>query len=862
MNNKLKNCYLPFLPKLILKLFADEVYLEFVLGDLEEMYDDKKNKKGKLIANLWLLKQVLLSLPQFVKYSLSWGSMMLFNHMKIVFRNMYRHKVYSFINLMGLSIGMTCFILIMLFVNFEHSYDKFHKDSENIYRIASKHVNSGSENKLSATPWVLTETLLSEYPEVISATRLWELGTKPFGQNNNLIDIKNVIHGDQYVFDVFTFNFLHDNNPQLIEPNTIAISEKTALKLFNSIEVVGKELKTSENTFKVIGVFKELPANSHFKCNVIISYATINAKSCGWLNLGHKTYVKLQSGVTEEKFNETLNSIAQKFIYAGKKDFGVHDNYWTYFTQPLTDIHLTSNLTAEFEVNGNKSYVDIFTAIAFFILIIACINYVNLSTAKSSLRAKEVGVKKVLGSNKKLLRNQFIFESILTSIISVILSQFLVKLLLPYFSELMNRPLTISYFDNLIIIPVLLGFAVLVGILSGLYPAFYLSKLKPISTLNSSFKTSFKKSYSRNFLVIVQFSISIFLLVATLIVSQQLEYFQNKNLGFDKNNTLIINKTDLLEDKVKEFKEQLSVNASVKSVSGSFQIPGGMLKSFGLVPEGKKDGINFTVLGCDKNFHKTYDLKITTGRFFSEQFKSDENSLIINETAQKLLGWEDPLNKKLGRIPIIGVIKDFNFSSLHSKISPMIILTKSRNKVFTKQNYVSVKFEAGKENETILFAKSVWEKFSNGVPFSYTFLDKYYNKQYSNEENIASVFNTFAVLSILIAALGLFGLTSFLLETKTKEIGIRKVLGASLYKIVILLSKDYIKLILLANIIAWPSAWYFMNHWLSNFAYRIDISLLIFFATGLNVILFAFLIICIQTIKAGLKNPINSLRYE
>lgn len=862
MKDKKSKNLIPRLPFLILQLFADQSYYLFASGDLEELYLDKKSHNSSLTAYLWLWKQILMSIPKFIQQSLSWGGMMLLNHMKIVFRNMYRHKIYSLINLTGLSIGMTCFILIMLFVNNEHSYDNFHKDADNIYRIAGKGSSGGSEYISTATPWVLAETLLEKYPEVESATRLWELGTLPFKHNGDMIDINKVFHGDQYVFEVFTFDMLHNNKPALVEPNTVVISEKTALLIFNDVNVVDKEIHTSDNTLKVVGVFKDLPSNSHFKCNIIISYATINAKSCGWMNLGHKTYVKLQNGVSEKDLNSTLDEIVQKYVYAGNKNLGVNDNYWMYFTQPLKDIHLNSNLAAEFEVNGNGAYVNTFMVVAFFILVIACINYINLSTAKSSLRSKEIGVKKVLGSNRKLLRNQFIFESIITCLISVLISQLLVNFLLPHFSMLMNRPLEINYFDNYFVIPIMIGFAILIGIISGLYPAFFLSNLNPVTILSGNQKIVLKKSLLRNLLVVLQFSISVFMFIGTIIVSQQLDYFQNKDLGFDKNNILIVNKTNLLNDQVEDFKNIVSTHSSIKSVSGSFQIPGGMLKSLGLLPDGAKDRITFAVLGCDKKFDKTYNIKVTAGRFFSEKFKSDESSLIINKTAQKLLGWEEPLNKKLSGIPIIGVIEDFNFSSLHKEVAPTILLTRSRNMMFTMQNHVSIKFEEGTETETIAFVKTTWDNLSNGVPFSYTFLDEYYNTQYSNEENISSVLNTFAILSVFIAALGLFGLTSFMLERKTKEIGIRKVMGASIQNIVFILSKDFLKLIIAANIIAWPIAFFFMNNWLSNFAYRIDVSFAVFFIAGINVFFFAFLIICVQSIKAGLKNPIKSLRYE
>ena len=543
-------------------------------------------------------------------------------------------------------------------------------------------------------------------------------------------------------------------------------------------------------------------------------------------------------------------------------------NYWKYYLQPLTDIHLKSDLNGEFEPNGSLTYVNIFSLVSIIILLIACINFMNLSTAKSTLRAREVGLRKVVGSSRSRLIFQFLFESILITFIALAIALFSVEILIPYYRNFIDRPVTINYFKNISVISILIFFGIIIGVISGSYPAFVLSSFKPIAVLKNNAVLKSKRFNFSNILVIVQFSISIFLIISTVIIYQQLNFIQNKNLGFNKEQVLVIKNPGAITKNISVFKQALSNYNNIVNVSGSSSLPGTGFNNIGFGAEGVDNTFTLNLCACDYNFLNTLKLEMLKGRFFSKNFPSDSAAVILNQKAADLLGWKNPVGKKInnwseqrGNFHVIGVVKDFNYESLHQPIRPMALFYINGYYART-EGYISARLKTKELAKTISYIESKWKKYAPGSPFEYSFLDKDFSRLYANEKQTQQLFLIFTFLAIFIACLGLFGLASYIAELRTKEIGVRKVLGASLSGIVFSLSKEFLKWIVYANIVAWPAAYYFINKWLQSFAYRIDISWWMFVLSGGIALIIALATVSIQAIKAATANPVMSLRYE
>ncbi len=803
---------------------------------------------------------------------------MIKNYLKVAIRNIIKHKGFSIINIVGLAIGIACSILILLFVAHELSYDKFHEKAERIHRIAVRASVGDTKIRQTYSSSATFKKLLEDFPEIEVAVKFLRLGRTPINLGEKTFFESRFFAVDSTFFDVFTIPLIHGNpKTVLANPNTMVISKNTALKYFGGTDAVGKILRADFSydpgsiDFEITGVSENVPANSHFHYDLLVSSATFPTyiNDPGWSSNNFISYVVLKEGTSSEWFDAKLKEFTRKHMGGERFDAWVaKGNFWEYFLQPVTKIHLNSDLNGEFEANGNETYVYIFSAISIIILLIACINFMNLSTAKSSLRAKEVGMRKVVGSGRSRLVVQFLSESVLLSFISLVLGMVIVISLLPLYKNLIGRQLEIHYFDNFIVIPSLLALGLIVGVISGAYPAFFLSSFKPISALKGKTIGSKGGSWLRNILVIFQFTISIFLIIGTLAVNQQLKFFQNIKLGFDKEQVLVIRNPGSLGNNIVPFKEALRKQSSIIDVSGSNTLPGRGFSNIGFGAEGVDKSFTLNLCVCDYDFLDTLKLELVQGRFFSRDFITDSHAAVLNEKAVELLGWDDPIGKKInnwarnrGNFTVIGVIKDYHYESLHQEIRPMALFL-SGGYYTNVESYISVRLNTENISETIKYAGNTWNDFAHNMPFEYSFLDEDYDNLYINEKQTRKLFSIFSFLAIFIACLGLFGLASFIADQKTKEIGIRKVLGASVPGIVKVLNKRFVKWVLIANFTAWPIAWFMMNKWLQNFAYRIELSWWMFILAAVLALLVALITVSFQTVKAALKNPIDSLRYE
>ena len=792
------------------------------------------------------------------------------NYLTIAVRNLVRHKVYSLINLSGLAIGMACCILIMLYVQYEFSYDRYHENVEQIYRVIGEGKIGDEISQGAQMPGPLAPALLNDFPEIISATRIKNVENVLISYGEKRFYEERAFFADPSIFEVFSFALIKGNPKTALQPPySIVITEEMAKKYFGDDDPMGKIISYDNRyDFKITGVLQNIPDNSHFKFDFLASLACANDLFGNgyledWLNWGIYTYVLVRNDFSPAELSQQFPEFVKKYLGEG---------WATYFQQqlhlqPLKRIHLHSNLWGEIEPNSNINYIYLFSAIAFVILLIACINYINLSTARSATRAKEVGMRKAVGANRLQLAKQFLGESIFLSFIALLLAVALVELFLPAFSSLMDRKLVVNYYGNRLLLPGLIGIALFVGIVSGSYPAFFLSAFQPLGMLRKTLKTGLGHSKPRRILVVLQFVISIVLIIATMIIYSQLNYVRTKKLGFNKEQVVVIPIRDnTVRQRYESVKTELLQNSSITGATAASYLPGGIkwIQSFWW--EGiQDDDDNTMAFDCvDHDFIETFEIELAAGRDFSKDFITDaKEAYILNEAAVRKTGWDSPIGKKFSAITrndegsVIGVVKDFHFKSLHKKIEPLVLYIKPES-----FNYLSVRIRPSNISGTLDFIKERWNEFSPNRPFEYFFFDEYFDRLYKAEEKLGKIFGSFSLLAIFIACLGLFGLASFATEQRTKEIGIRKVLGASISGIVLLLSKDFTKLVIVSNLIAWPIAYWAMSRWLQDFAYRINIGLGTFLLAGAIALVIALLTVSLQAIKAALANPVEALRYE
>jgi putative ABC transport system permease protein len=794
---------------------------------------------------------------------------MIKNNLKIAIRSLLRHKAFSFINILGLAVGISACFLIYLYVTFETSFDKFHTKADRIYRVVADVVTPTETIKSSYITTPVAPNLKRDFPEIEDAVRIApdEFLVK---KGNVKFQEKKTVLADSTLFNVFDFPLIAGNKKTaLIEPMSVVISQTTAKKYFGNTDPMGQEIQITGDAFnaKITGVMKDIPKNSQIEADLIVSKSS-TAKMGGygmsdseWTNHTNYTYILVKPNTNVKALAAKFPAFQEFHNGADAKKFQMQD----YLSlEPLRDVYLKSK--REGFVTGSISNVYIFSAIAIFILLIACINFINLTTARSSERAKEVGIRKVVGALRFQLARQFISESIIICLIAFALSLVLSAIILPLFNELAGKEISDSIFNNPLQVAGLFVISVIIGLVAGIYPSLVLSSFKPVSILKGRFSTGSKGLLLRKSLVVFQFTISIILITGTIIVYRQLNYMRSQSLGFNKEQTVVI-KTNY--DKNKDvFKQSLSSIPGVLSTTISSHVPGGGSNSAYSSVENKRGEMqksNIDLYFVDFDYVKQYDLKLAAGRTFSKDFPTDSTqAMVINEAASRMLGYSTP-QEAIGRKfdqwgrkgQIIGVLKDFHYKSLQSNIPPLVMRFEPWG-----LGTISVKVAAANLPATLKAIGDKWAQVIPNRPFEYNFLDEFYDRQYRAEDHFGNLFFNFAILAIFISCLGLLGLSSYSTMQRTKEIGIRKVLGANVAGIVNLLSIEFIKLVIIALVIAIPIAWFSMNKWLADFAYQTSISWWIFALAGGLSVLIAFSTISYQAIKAAMANPVKSLRTE
>ncbi|GAB3963995.1 ABC transporter permease [Spirosoma terrae] len=808
---------------------------------------------------------------------------MLTNYLKIAWRTLLKQRGFTFINIFGLAVGLACCMLIMLYVLDELSYDRYNEKADRIYRVNSEILFGGNNMHFAVSPDPMGPTLKKDYPQVEQFVRLHQRGTwlvRKAGESTNLRE-SDITFADSTLFDVFTLPLISgDPKTALREPNTVVISESAAKRHFGDQNPMGQSLLFDNNrTFKVSGVMRDMPKNAHFQSNFFLTMLNDDYPWGQWLSNNHHTYILLKPGTNPETFAKNLDAVVRKYVgpqamqmlNLSMDDFRKAGNHIYYWLIPLTKIHLHSRQQIELAPNGDIQYVYIFSAVALFILLIACINFMNLATARSANRAKEVGVRKVMGSERQQLIGQFMTESILTTTLAMLLAVFMVGLTLPAFNAIAAKGLAINQLFSPYYLPVLIVLPVIVGLLAGSYPALFLSSFQPIKVLKGKINVSFRSAGLRSGLVVFQFMMSVILIVGTIIVYRQITFIQTKNVGFNRDHVLTVNDVYAIGKQAETFRQEVLRLPGVVtgSVSGYLPTPSSRGDNT-FFAEGQIDmnkGVSMQNWPVDYNYIKTMGMQLVQGRDFSKEFGADSSGIIINESALKILGLKDPIGKRIWTFDdpqlknrkmytIIGIVKNFHFESLRQNIGGLSMVLSPNS------GAASFRISSNDLPALIKQIEAKWKQVAPGQPFSYQFMDQSFDEMYRAEQRVGTIALTFAVLAVLIACLGLFGLAAFMAEQRTKEIGVRKVLGASVGSIVTLLSKDFLKLVAISILIASPIAWYAMNQWLNDFAYKIDIEWWMFAVAGLVAVGIALLTVSFQSVKAALTNPVKSLRSE
>lgn len=795
-----------------------------------------------------------------------------------------KNRFFSMLNIVGLAIGLACFLLITLYVSNELSYDRYHEKADRIYRINADILIGGTELKLAVSSDPMGATLKKDYPEIEQFTRIYAAsGSKLVKKGNLFIRENQVAHADSTFFEVFSFPALEGNvHTALNEPNTVVITESAAKKYFGTTRVIGKMLETDDQPsglYKVTAVIRDMPENSHFRYDFLFSMDNVDYGFGNYLSHNFATYLLFKPGTDtrafEKKFPEYINRyvLPEAMASLGVKsmeEFEKSGNSLRYSLIPLTAIHLHSDRSAELAPNSSIQYIYVFSAIALFILLIACVNFMNLSTARSANRAKEVGIRKVLGSERSFLIRQFLTESTLLTTLAMIIAIVLLVIGLPYFNQLSGKhfelqDLYTSWFLAFLVIAI-----PVIGILAGIYPAFYLSSFQPIKVLKGKLQAGASSSGLRNWLVIFQFATSIILIVGTIIVYQQLSFIQHSKIGFNKDQVLVVEGTGSLNQHYRAFRQEIerlsgvkgSASAGFLPVSNSARTDNGFSKEPMM---NEKNSFNMQCWRVDEQYIPVMGMEMKEGRNFSKDFISDSSAIIINEATEKLLGYPQPIGQKLYAmneekqlIPytIIGVVKNFHYESMRQNIAPLSLRLGEANWA------TSFKVEAGAIGKLLPQIEKRWRELAPNLPFQYEFLDEAFSQMYTQEQRAGKIVLSFSILAIIIACLGLFGLASYMAEKRTKEIGVRKVLGASVENIVTMLTRDFVRLVLIASCIALPLGWLLMHQWLQDFAYRINIHWWVFLVATLLALLIAIFTISFQSIRAALQNPVKSLRSE
>jgi len=798
------------------------------------------------------------------------------NHLIIAWRNIKRNKAYSALNVLGLAVGMAVFILIMLFVRTETSYDRYHANARNIYRVVQEqpgNVYLGS-NVFAVTAGPMAAAMVQDFPEVLSATRIddWSDVLVTVGEKSFLE--KQIHWTDPQTFEIFSFPLVRgDRASALKDPYSVLLSERAARRLFGDADPVGKtavfQAFEMNSEFKVAGVFRDIPANSHFTMDIVAPFETMGkiqeTDLTRWGSNSYYTYILLKDGADPKALEAKLVPFSAKYeAERGRTHSGQHSRY---FLQSLTSIHLHSRANFELAAVGDSRFVLLFASIAVLVLVIACVNYMNLATARSLKRAKEVGLRKVVGAGKGQLVRQFLGDAMVLTFMALVLAVGLVLAALPAFRTFVERDIAFNPFRDIALMPGLVLLAAVVGAVAGSYPAFFVSAFRPVAALKGTGASRAKGKGLRNGLIVFQFAASIALIICTVGVRSQLSFIRNTDMGYDREQILVLTPRGGVRTDLEAFKNELGGNPSVVSVASSSCLPNNVTSNTNANWPGRPEDLRIPIyiIDADYGFPELYGLELARGRNFSRDFPSDAGgAFLINEAAQKALGWDDPVGREFGRTHegqpmgrIVGVLKDFHMHSLHLSIMPLYIRLDP-----ARANRVSIKIRGGDIPAALASIRMAWERFAPEYPFEYTFFDEIFDRAYRVELRLGTMFSVFAGLAVLIACLGLLGLAAFTAEQKTKEIGIRKVLGASSSGVVVLLSREFMKWVIAANLIAWPIGYFAMRSWLQNFAYRTSLTVPMFLGAALAAFFIAAATISVQTYRAATANPARSMRYE
>lgn len=870
----------PRVLKFLLWIVAGNARHDSFIGDIEEVYSEIRDNKGVFISWIWYSFQVLKAFPVFLLISIYWSITMFLNYIKVAFRNIRRYKTYSLINITGLSLGISACIFIILYIHFELSYDKFFKNSSQICRMTNEIYLGDTYRNIVSTPGPAGPAFMDEIPEILNYTRIVPLRRNdPSVQvlkSSEVFEEKNIFLADSSFFEIFNHTFIIGNSEAALKnPNSIVLTEASAYKLYGDENPVGKTLRINAMRLReltVTGVLKNLPENTHLKFNYLVSYNSLSENtrnSISYANWGYfpfHTYLLVDSAAS-------LNNIKQKMAVVYEIHSGtVHRKEgmrWVYNIQRVPDIHLHSNLRGELEVNNDITYLYIQLAVGVMIIVIACSNFVNLFIARSSERAKEIGIRKVMGAVKQNIAAQIFGESFLLVFISIISGLLLAVLHLPVFNSLSGLSLSVTYIFQKQVLFFIASLLISTSLLAGIYPSFFLSKFQPVKTIKSNFSSSIERNYFRKSLIIIQFIISISLIFSTAIVLDQLNYMKNKNLGFDDEQIYVIRtKTGQNRSDRNAFIDQLKSNPEIISTSVSTSVPGINTGVNAFIPEGFSETSSFILemLHVDYDYINTYKLDVIAGRAFSRQIVTDSiNTYIINEEAARVLGWtnEEAIGKRMKNITtnrperqIIGVIRNYHHNSLKEEIKPTIL------DISPRVRYISCKISSENITETISFINNKWNERWPELEIVSFFVDDNFNNLYRSEEKLSTLFKYFAFLAILISCMGLYALSAYTTEINSREFGIRKILGADSWNLIIQMQKSFLSVLIIASVVALPIVYYIMDEWLQSFAFKTEINPFLYLFSISVVLVLSLVTTAYHMHKIVKSNPADSMRYE
>jgi putative ABC transport system permease protein len=806
------------------------------------------------------------------------------NFFKTALRNIFRHKTYVIINILGLAVGFACSLMIFIFVIHELSFDKFNEKYDRIYRLYIEGKMGESEFKASWTAAPTAKAFIAEFPEVETAIRMTSWDETLVQVDDRKFIESHLAFADSDFFDVFTLPLLEGNSEKALAlPNTVVLTKRQSVKYFGKGQAIGQHLRIGNDTtlYTITGVMVDVPENCHFDFDMLISFLSHpRANDDFWLSNSFATYVLLKEGASAQSVKDKLPMLIKKYVGPqvekvlglDLKAFVEKGNKYSIYMQPLSDVHLNPEIGSDFKQANDRRYIYIFSGIAFLILIVAGINYMNLSTARSTKRSREVGLRKVMGSTRTLLIRQFMVESVLLTFISLVLAIVFVELLLPVFNKMLQTNLVVGYFSKWYVIPGLILLAILIGILSGSYPAWFLASFVPVKVLYGKLKLGLSNARLRSALVVFQFMISIALILGSMTIYRQIYYMINKDLGFDKEQLLVIRRMDAVHKKIIPFKEEIGKIPGVISSTNSTAIPGYPNNNNGFQIEGRpaEEAYLMQVNWVDYDYLKTYRIPMKEGRMFDKDFAADSSMVIVNEEAVRRFALTDPFNARFiepGKTleerryhNVVGITKNFHYQSLRMSIDPAVFMLKPEG--WDWAGYLTIRLNKDNIDQTIDLINKTWHKFTNDEPFQYFFLDQEFEKFYKEEKRTARIAVAFSILAIFIACLGLFGLTSFATEQRAREISLRKVLGSSLSGIILLFVREVLILIVISTIPAWIITYFLMNKWLQNFHYRIHMHFEEFFLSFFITLLIALMTVCYRTYRAGMANPAEVLKYE